>query len=131
MKRLAIFAAVRYNISVNRKFVRGVFAPQIGDIHMKSKPQTKQDPVQIVDAEEKKKAIEGAISQIEKNFGKGAIMRMGEAPELEISAISTGSLTLDLALGIGGVPRGRIVEIYGPESSGKTTVALHVVAETQ
>ena len=98
---------------------------------MKSKPQSKQDPVQIVDAEEKKKAIEGAISQIEKNFGKGAIMRMGEAPELEISATSTGTPTLDPALGIGGVPRGRIVEIYGPGSSGKTTVALHVVAETQ
>ena len=78
---------------------------------MKSKPQSKQDPVQIVDAEEKKKAIEGAISQIEKNFGKGAIMRMGEAPELEISAISTGSLTLGLALGIGGGPRGRLVGI--------------------
>ncbi|MCI8387897.1 MAG: recombinase RecA [Clostridiales bacterium] len=98
---------------------------------MKSNKQTKPVPVQITDAEERKKAIAGAIGQIEKNYGKGSIMRMGEAPELEVSAISTGSLTLDLALGIGGVPRGRIVEIYGPESSGKTTVALHVVAETQ
>ena len=98
---------------------------------MKGKSPSKPVPVHITDADEKKKAIEGAIGQIEKNFGKGAIMRMGEAPELEVSAISTGSLTLDLALGIGGVPRGRIVEIYGPESSGKTTVALHVVAETQ
>ncbi len=99
--------------------------------NMKGKSPSKPVPVHITDADEKKKAIEGAIGQIEKNFGKGAIMRMGEAPELEVSAISTGSLTLDLALGIGGVPRGRIVEIYGPESSGKTTVALHVVAETQ
>ena len=98
---------------------------------MKGKSPSKPVPVHITDADEKKKAIEGAIGQIEKNFGMGAIMRMGEAPELEVSAISTGSLTLDLALGIGGVPRGRIVEIYGPESSGKTTVALHVVAETQ
>ena len=98
---------------------------------MKAKSQTKAVPTQIVDKEEKRKAIEGAIGQIEKNYGKGTIMRMGEAPELEVSAISTGSLTLDMALGIGGVPRGRIVEIYGPESSGKTTVTLHVVAETQ
>ncbi len=98
---------------------------------MKAKTKSKPVPVKITDAAEKKKAIEGAIGQIEKNYGKGTIMRMGEAPEMEVSAISTGSLTLDLALGIGGVPRGRIVEIYGPESSGKTTVALHVVAETQ
>ena len=98
---------------------------------MKGRTQSKPVPSQIVDKDEKRKAIEGAIGQIEKDFGKGTIMRMGEAPELEVSAISTGSLTLDMALGIGGVPRGRIVEIYGPESSGKTTVALHVVAETQ
>ncbi len=98
---------------------------------MKAKAKTKPIPSQILDKDEKKKAIESAIGQIEKNYGKGTIMRMGEAPEMEVSAISTGSLTLDLALGIGGVPRGRIVEIYGPESSGKTTVALHVVAETQ
>ena len=98
---------------------------------MNAKTQSKPVPSQIIDKEEQLKAIEGAISQIEKDYGKGTIMRMGEAPELEVSAISTGSLTLDMALGIGGVPRGRIVEIYGPESSGKTTVALHVVAETQ
>ncbi len=98
---------------------------------MKAKGKTKPIPTQITDKEEKRKAIEGAIGQIEKNYGKGTIMRMGAAPELEVSAISTGSLTLDMALGIGGVPRGRIIEIYGPESSGKTTVALHVVAETQ
>jgi len=98
---------------------------------MKAKTKSKPIPTQITDKEEKKKAIAGAIEQIEKKYGKGTIMRMGAAPEMEVSAISTGSLTLDLALGIGGVPRGRIIEIYGPESSGKTTVALHIVAETQ
>ncbi len=98
---------------------------------MKSNKQSKPVPAQLLDKDERKKAIQSAISQIEKNYGKGTIMRMGDAPEMEVSAISTGSLTLDMALGIGGVPRGRIVEIYGPESSGKTTVALHVVAETQ
>lgn len=102
-----------------------------GNVTMKAKTKSKPIPVQITDKEEKKKAIEGAIGQIEKSYGKGTIMRMGSAPEMEVSAISTGSLTLDMALGIGGVPRGRIIEIYGPESSGKTTVALHVVAETQ
>ena len=98
---------------------------------MKAKTKSKPIPTQITDKEEKRKAIEGAMGQIEKKYGTGTIMRMGSAPEMEVSAISTGSLTLDLALGIGGIPRGRIVEIYGPESSGKTTVALHVVAETQ
>ena len=98
---------------------------------MKAKTKSKPIPTQIVDKEEKRKAIEGAMGQIEKKYGTGTIMRMGSAPEMEVSAVSTGSLTLDLALGIGGIPRGRIVEIYGPESSGKTTVALHVVAETQ
>ncbi|WP_207666020.1 recombinase RecA [Thermohalobacter berrensis] len=80
---------------------------------------------------EKKKALEMAINQIEKQFGKGSIMKLGEDSKLNVDAISTGSLELDIALGIGGVPRGRIVEIYGPESSGKTTVALHVIAEAQ
>jgi len=80
---------------------------------------------------EKKKALEAAMSQIEKQFGKGAVMKMGENTHLNIEAIPTGSLALDLALGIGGVPRGRIIEIYGPESSGKTTVALHIIAEAQ
>jgi recombination protein RecA len=77
------------------------------------------------------RAVEQAISQIERQFGRGSIMKMGEDKFLEIPAISTGSLALDLALGIGGVPRGRVVEIYGPESSGKTTLALHVAAEAQ
>lgn len=80
---------------------------------------------------EKNKAIDAAFSQIEKKFGKGAIMRMGEHQAIKIPSISTGSIALDIALGIGGVPRGRIVEIYGPESSGKTTLALHVIAEAQ
>lgn len=80
---------------------------------------------------EKKKALEMALSQIEKQFGKGSIMKLGEDSKLNIEAISTGALELDIAIGIGGLPRGRIVEIYGPESSGKTTVALHVIAEAQ
>ena len=80
---------------------------------------------------EKKKAIESAMAQIEKMYGKGAIMRLGDSQDIQVDVIPTGSLALDLALGIGGVPRGRIVEIYGPESSGKTTLALHIVAEAQ
>ena len=82
-------------------------------------------------AEEKQKALQGAIAEIEKKYGKGAVMRLGATKALDVAAISTGSLTLDMALGIGGVPRGRVVEIYGPESSGKTTVALHIIAEAQ
>ena len=77
------------------------------------------------------KALETAISQIEKNYGKGSIMRLGQNTAMNVEAISTGSVTLDAATGIGGLPRGRIIEIYGPESSGKTTLALHVVAEAQ
>lgn len=80
---------------------------------------------------EKKKALEMAISQIEKQFGKGSIMKLGEQSQFSIECISTGSIGLDIALGIGGVPRGRILEVYGPESSGKTTIALHIVAEAQ
>ena len=80
---------------------------------------------------EKKKALEMAMSQIEKQFGKGSVMKLGEFKAMEIEAIPTGALSLDIALGIGGVPRGRIIEVYGPESSGKTTLALHVVAEAQ
>ena len=84
-----------------------------------------------VKPEDKKKALETALAQIEKNFGKGAIMRLGDDIPVNVEAISTGSLSLDLALGIGGVPRGRIIEIYGPESSGKTTLALQILAEAQ
>jgi len=80
---------------------------------------------------EKKKALEMAMSQIEKQFGKGSVMKLGEFKAMEIEAIPTGALSLDIALGIGGVPRGRIIEVYGPESSGKTTLALHIVAEAQ
>lgn len=82
-------------------------------------------------AADKKKALQTALAQIDKNFGKGAVMRLGDRPEMNVEAIPTGSLALDAALGIGGVPRGRIVEIYGPESSGKTTLALHILAEAQ
>jgi recombination protein RecA len=80
---------------------------------------------------EREKALDMALGQIEKQFGKGAIMRMGEDAKVKIPAISSGALSLDIALGIGGLPRGRVVEIYGPESSGKTTVALHAIAEAQ
>jgi len=80
---------------------------------------------------DKKKAIELALGQVEKQFGKGSIMKLGDSTKMNVEAVSTGSIELDIALGIGGVPRGRIVEIYGPESSGKTTVALHIIAEAQ
>ena len=83
------------------------------------------------EASDKKKALEAAISKIEKDYGKGTIMRLGDDIPVNVEALSTGSLSLDLALGIGGVPKGRIVEIYGPEASGKTTLALHVVASAQ
>jgi recombination protein RecA len=80
---------------------------------------------------DKQKALSAALKQIDQAFGKGSVMRLGEKPVVEIEAISTGSLSLDIALGIGGLPKGRIIEIYGPESSGKTTLALHVIAEAQ
>ncbi|CAK7043789.1 recombinase RecA [Tissierella carlieri] len=85
----------------------------------------------MIDNIEKKKALDLTLSQIEKQFGKGSIMRLGEDAKLNIDVIPTGSLDLDIALGIGGVPRGRIIEIFGPESSGKTTVSLHIIAEAQ
>ena len=81
--------------------------------------------------EEKRKALENAIANIDKQFGKGAVMKLGDNVSMNVDVISTGALGLDLALGVGGLPRGRIIEIYGPESSGKTTVALHVIAEAQ
>ena len=84
---------------------------------------------QEMDVKEKNKALDAAISQITDNFGKGSVMKLGEKRAMDIESISTGSLSLDLALGIGGLPKGRIVEVYGPESSGKTTLALQVVAE--
>jgi recombination protein RecA len=85
----------------------------------------------LEDALDKSKAIDAAVSQIERQFGKGSIMRMGDEGPRKVASISTGALALDLALGVGGVPRGRIIEIFGPESSGKTTLALHIIAEAQ
>lgn len=82
-------------------------------------------------SKENKGALEQVLAQIEKQYGKGSIMRLGEASHFEIETISSGSLSLDIALGVGGYPRGRIIEIFGPESSGKTTIALHAIAEVQ
>ena len=92
-----------------------------------------QSALKLVGREEgdKQRALEAAIAQIDRAFGKGSVMKLGEKSHIEVEAVSTGSLGLDLALGIGGLPKGRIIEIYGPESSGKTTLALHVVAEVQ
>lgn len=92
---------------------------------------TKKETEAVNEANDKKKALETAISHITKAYGQGTIMRLGENAKMQVSAVSTGSIMLDQALGIGGVPKGRIIEIFGPESSGKTTVALHVVAEVQ
>ena len=91
----------------------------------------KSNKNQDSEAKEKSKALEAAISQIDENFGKGSVMKLGQKAAMNIEAISTGSLSLDLALGIGGLPKGRVIEIYGPESSGKTTLALQVIAEAQ
>ena len=85
----------------------------------------------MINNDEKKKALELVFNQIEKQFGKGAVMKLGEAAHMTVDTISTGALGLDIALGVGGLPRGRIIEIYGPESSGKTTLALHAIAEAQ
>lgn len=92
-----------------------------------------QSTLRLVESSQmdKTKALDAALSQIERAFGKGSIMKMGQGQAVEVQSVSTGSLGLDIALGIGGLPRGRIVEIYGPESSGKTTLALHTVAEAQ
>ena len=86
---------------------------------------------QKTDPGAKKDALATALAQIEKQFGKGAVMKLGDNAAMQVDAISTGSIGLDLALGVGGVPRGRIIEVYGPESSGKTTLALHVLAEAR
>ena len=90
-----------------------------------------KQPEKVAVAVDKDKALATALAQIEKQFGKGAIMRLGQNEAMQVEAISTGSFSLDMALGIDGLPRGRIVEIYGPESSGKTTLALHCIAEGQ
>ena len=97
---------------------------------MAAQKETKSDTSLNIQ-EEKKKALKFAMEQIDKQHGKGSIMRLSDSRVVQIDAISTGCLSLDAAIGIGGVPRGRIVEIYGPESSGKTTVCLHVIAEAQ
>lgn len=97
----------------------------------KEKDKSKPKVVKMTDAEEKKKALESVFSVIEKEYGTGSIMKLGDANSVDVEVIPTSSLTLDMALGVGGLPRGRVIEIYGPESSGKTTVALHVVAEAQ
>jgi len=91
----------------------------------------KSNKNQEIETKEKNKALDAAISQIDENFGKGSVMKLGQKAALDVESISTGSLSLDLALGIGGLPKGRVVEIYGPEASGKTTLALQVVAESQ
>ncbi|MBN1331515.1 recombinase RecA [Candidatus Dojkabacteria bacterium] len=92
---------------------------------------TETAPKSVTNSNQKQKAVEIALAQIEKQFGKGSIMKMGEKATEKVDVISTGALSLDIALGIGGVPRGRITEIYGPESSGKTTLAMHIIAEAQ
>ena len=99
---------------------------------MAEKKEKKKAPISLAgQAPDKKVALQNALKQIEKNYGKGAIMRLGDDIPINVEAISTGSLTLDIALGIGGVPKGRIIEIYGPEASGKTTLALHILASAQ
>ncbi|RIK41043.1 MAG: DNA recombination/repair protein RecA, partial [Chloroflexi bacterium] len=79
----------------------------------------------------RQKALESTLANLNKRFGEGIVMKLGEATRLQVESIPTGSLSLDIALGVGGVPRGRVVEIYGPESSGKTTICLHIIAEAQ
>ena len=93
--------------------------------------KTKKSAEAAPENSERKKALDAALAQIEKQFGKGSVMRLGANSKMQVEAIPTGSMALDAALGIGGLPRGRIVEIYGPEASGKTTLALHAVAECQ
>ena len=97
---------------------------------MSKQPSEKQQPERGAHVD-REKSLDVALAQIEKTFGKGSIMRMGDREHLQIATISTGSLAIDLALGIGGVPRGRVVEIFGAESSGKTTIAMHIMAEAQ
>ena len=98
---------------------------------MASKNTLGKTAVRVVEDDEKQKALKTAMDHIEKQFGKGAVMRLGENAAMSVEHINTGSLMLDAELGIGVIPKGRIIEIYGPESSGKTTVALHCVAEAQ
>ena len=108
----------------------------MADKNSKKEETTEKIPVKkaaekLTPEQEKKKALETVLAKIEKDYGKGTIMRLGDDISVNVEALSTGSLSLDLALGIGGIPKGRIIEIYGPEASGKTTLALHVVASSQ
>jgi recombination protein RecA len=100
-------------------------------MYMAKKDKPLEHVVPITDDKERKKALDTALKNIEKTFGKGAVMRLGDSARRDVDVISTSSLSIDLALGIGGIPKGRITEIYGPESSGKTTLALHIIAECQ
>lgn len=108
-----------------------MFVIERKDIIMAKTDKSAKPPVERLESEEKKKALDAVFKVIEKEYGTGSIMKLGDSQVSSVDAIPTGSMTLDMALGVGGMPRGRIIEIYGPESSGKTTVALHVVAEAQ
>ena len=101
------------------------------DKKTKSKLPVKSMGARDAQESQKKEALQTVLDRLEKDYGRGAVMRLGEVTHMQVSAIPTGSAALDIALGVGGIPRGRIVEIYGPESSGKTTLALHILAEAQ
>ena len=126
-KHLTNAFACRIMVSMTKQQAKGRY------IKMAKASTTKKAAVSLVgaDASERKKALETAIKQLERDYGAGTVMKLGENTHMEVQAVHTGSIALDRALGIGGVPRGRIIEIFGPESSGKTTVALHIVAEVQ
>ena len=127
---VAFCYGMSYNVAVADRLMSDKFYTFLNGIIFEedSKMAEKIDEKKI---EEKRKALENAIANIDKQFGKGAVMKLGDNVSMNVDVISTGALGLDLALGVGGLPRGRIIEIYGPESSGKTTVALHVIAEAQ
>ena len=129
MKRIFVRVLFGASQTTRKKEVKYIICED--NIMKQTTKKTAKQATALDGADAKKKALDTAITQIEKAYGKGTIIKMGENPKMNVSAVSTGSLTLDLALGVGGLPRGRIVEIYGPESSGKTTVALHAIAEVQ
>ena len=122
---------MEYNRGRNIKRESGGTIHRVKGSIMAASKKTKLTVPAGLDSAGKAQALKTAMTQIERDFGAGSIMKLGENSHMEVQAIHTGSLSLDLALGIGGVPRGRIVEIFGPESSGKTTVALHILAEVQ
>ena len=122
---------MEYNRDSKNKRKAAAQSPRVKGSIMAATKKTKLSVPAGLDAQGKLQALKTAMTQIERDFGAGSIMKLGENSHMEVQAIHTGSLSLDLALGIGGVPRGRIVEIFGPESSGKTTVALHILAEVQ